>query len=309
MVPTLDDLVFRESAMAWLRVKLLTQQVFTREELAHFEFGGSEYRLISPYTGIWKPQKLNSALSISTAYVENESDRPYEDGIGADEMLRYKWRGDDPNHADNRGLREAMVTGVPLIWFLGVGYTTGTKTQVYEPVFPVWLILEEPEKKQFVVALDEAQRTLVVKGKVLVGEIERLYNQRVVKTRVHQPMFRTQVLHAYSRRCAVCRLPFEQLLEAAHIKADADGGAAHVSNGLALCKIHHGAFDAHILGIDPNYKVHISRVALDTTDGPTLQHSLKEMHGQTLGQLPTLDSQYPSRELLDERFEKFKKAS
>lgn len=305
----IDDFAFRESAFAWLRSRMLVQPVFTRDELAAFEFMGKQYRLTGPQTGIWKPKELYSAFSIVTSFVDRESDRPYHDGLGEDQMLRYKWRGTDPNTADNRWLRNAMISHVPLVWFLGVGYSPGTRTQVFQPVMPVWLVAEEIDQHQFVVALDEAQRNLVSSGHVQVGEIEKRYNERLVKTRVHQPLFRTQVLHAYERKCAVCRLPFEKLLEAAHIRGDADDGAAHITNGLALCMIHHGAFDAQILGISPDYKVHISESVLKTFDGPTLQYALKEMHGESLRQIPSHHTQHPSRDLLAERFEIFKKAS
>ncbi|MFA5774694.1 MAG: HNH endonuclease [Ilumatobacteraceae bacterium] len=305
----LDEITFRESVFAWLRTRMLVQPVFTRDDLSNFEYKGSKYRLVGTQTGIWKPRELDSALSILTAYVERESDRPYHDGLGADQMYRYKWRGTDPNIADNRWLRDAMIARVPLVWFIGVGYAPGTRTQVFQPVMPVWLISEEPSQQQFVVALDNAQRELIISGHVHVGEIERRYNERMVKVRVHQPLFRTQVLHAYERRCAVCRLPFEKLLDAAHIKGDAEGGDPHLTNGMSLCKIHHGAFDAHILGISPDYRVHISESVLNTFDGPTLQHALKEMNGESLRQLPVIYAQRPSKELLAERFEQFRKAS
>lgn len=260
-------------------------------------------------TGIWKPKALTSALSILTAFALRDEDRPYEDGIGADEMLRYKWRGTDPNIADNRWLRDAMIQKVPMIWFLGVGYKPGTQTQVFQPIFPVWLAAEEPLKHQFVVALDTAQRTLVHDGKIVFNEIERRYNERLVKTRVHQPMFRVQVLRAYQSRCAVCRLPFEQLLEAAHIKSDAEGGSARITNGISLCKIHHGAYDSSILGISPDYKIHIREDVLRAHDGPVLLHALNGMDNKPLGQIPVDTANLPSRELLAERFKKFKEAS
>ena len=265
-------------------------------------------RLVGTQTGIWKPRELSAALSILTGYYSREARRPYEDGLGADQLLRYKWRGTDPNLADNRCLREAMSAQLPLMWFLGVGYAPGTNTQVFQPIFPVWLIAEEPAEHQFVVALDESQRELVADGAVQVGEIERRYNHALVRQRLHQPLFRSRVLHAYSRRCAVCRLPFAELLDAAHIKTDAEGGQAAVSNGLALCKIHHGAFDTNILGITPDYIVRIRDSVLDTFDGPTLQHTLKEMHGRKLAQLPTRPTDKPSRSLLEERFERFRLA-
>ena len=71
------------------------------------------------------------------------------------------------------------------------------------------------------------------------------------------PRFRELVLIAYERRCAVCgfdlRLDDDLLgLEAAHIRWHSHGGPDHVTNGLALCTFHHGAFDRGALGLDEN---------------------------------------------------------
>ena len=53
-------------------------------------------------------------------------------------------------------------------------------------------------------------------------------------------------------------LRHHELLEAAHIVADSDPeGEPVVSNGLALCKLHHAAFDANILGVHPDYRVEV----------------------------------------------------
>lgn len=158
-------------------------------------------------------------------------------------------------------------------------------------------------------AVDESQQLIPANAEPNVIEITRRYNSRLVLTRHHQPLFRTAVLHAYERRCAVCRLPFVELLDAAHIRADSDDGAAKVSNGMALCKIHHGAFDANLIGISPDYVVHVKESVLDTFDGPTLQHSIKEMHGEHLRQLPRSKVEWPDRNLLAERFESFARAS
>ena len=71
------------------------------------------------------------------------------------------------------------------------------------------------------------------------------------------PRFRELVLIAYERRCAVCgfdlRLDDDLLgLEAAHIRWHSHGGPDLVTNGLALCTFHHGAFDRGALGLDDN---------------------------------------------------------
>lgn len=75
-------------------------------------------------------------------------------------------------------------------------------------------------------------------------------------TRKRDRTFRQEVLHAYECRCAVCgfdlRLEDELLgLEAAHIKWHSAGGPNKVTNGLALCSIHHKALDRGALGLAP----------------------------------------------------------
>ena len=74
---------------------------------------------------------------------------------------------------------------------------------------------------------------------------------------------------------------------------------------MSLCKIHHGAYDADIIGISPDYTIHVRDSVLATFDGPTLQHSIKEMNGETLRQIPKEAASKPDRELLAERYDKF----
>lgn len=305
-----EEMIFREAAFAWIRARQLHTPFFTRDDLSQFDFQGTQHRLIGPYTGIWRVKALSdSAVAISTAYVAHGGKRPYEDGEGPDGLQRYKWRGTDPNTADNVWLRRAMERGLPMLWLVGIGYVPGTKEQIFEPRFPVYLIGEEQNQHQFVVALEEGQKILPANEPPAVKEIIKRYNERIVKTRYHQPLFRARVIHAYEKRCAICRLPFTELLEAAHIRPDSQGGSTEISNGMSLCKIHHGAYDTNIIGISPDYTIHVRESVLATFDGPTLQHSIKEMNGQELKQLPQESASQPDRELLAERFESFKQAS
>lgn len=305
-----EDIAFRETIFAWLRAREIHKPFFTRDDLAEFEFGGSKRRLLGPFTGIWSIGKLSrGAIGISTAYVPEGSRRPYEDEVGSDGFLRYKWRGTDPMQADNQALRYAMENGLPVVWYVGIGFVPGTKTQLYKAEYPVYLIGEEAQNCQFVVAMEAEQQLLPANEPPEVQEIARRYNTRIAKVRYHQPVFRARVIHAYEERCAVCRLPFPELLDAAHIRPDAAGGSTKVSNGLSLCKIHHGAYDANIMGISPDYTIEIKESVLATFDGPTLQFSLKEMHGEKLRQVPTDKPNRPDPELLAERFDAFQKAS
>ena len=305
-----DEHVFRESAFAWIRTQQLHTPFFTRDDLSKFEFAGKQHRLIGPFTGIWKVTTLSdSAIAISTAYVPDGGKRPYEDDVGIDGLQRYKWRGTDPNHSDNRALRRALERNLPLLWLVGIGYVPGSTQQLFDARFPVYLIGEEPDQHQFIVALEEGQGVISLDEPPAVQEIVKRYNERIVKTRYHQPLFRARVIHAYHERCAICRLPFTELLEAAHIRPDSKGGSTKISNGMSLCKIHHGAYDSDIIGVSPDYVIHVKDSVLETFDGPTLQHSIKEMHGESLRQIPSENTNKPDRELLAERFEKFLKAS
>ena len=72
------------------------------------------------------------------------------------------------------------------------------------------------------------------------------------------------------------------MLDAAHIVMDADEqlGQPIVSNGLPLTKLHHAAFDAHLIGIDPDYRVHVYDRLLEIHDGPFLELGPKGIVGQ-----------------------------
>ena len=83
---------------------------------------------------------------------------------------------------------------------------------------------------------------------------------------------------AYDGRCALSGLPEQRLLDAAHIISDKDErlGQPIVPNGLPLSKIHHAAFDAYLIGIDRDYRLHVSDRLLDQNDGPMLE-ALKQL--------------------------------
>jgi putative restriction endonuclease len=99
---------------------------------------------------------------------------------------------------------------------------------------------------------------------------------------LHQTSFREAVLSAHGGRCAISHLPEPRLLDAAHIVMDADEqlGQPIVSNGLPLTKIHHAAFDDHLIGIDPDFHIHVSDRLLEIHDGPFLELGLKGSSGK-----------------------------
>jgi len=78
-----------------------------------------------------------------------------------------------------------------------------------------------------------------------------------------QTPFRKAVLDAYDHACALCgydvRLGQADLaLGAAHIRWRPSGGPDTVENGLALCAIHHRAFDRGALTLDTELRIEVS---------------------------------------------------
>ncbi|WP_062358198.1 HNH endonuclease [Herbidospora yilanensis] len=297
-----DDLDsrIRAAAMAWLRKRSTPENpVVSRAELLGFQFEGRTFPLVDNQLGIRKPQGLSAALSILTTYRPDNRNAPYEDAVGADGLLRYKFQG-KAGHYTNEGLRQAHLQGLPLMWFVGV------QTGLYLPFFPVWIIAVEETAGQVAVALDEAQRLMTVDG--TVSPLERRYAERVTRQRLHQPVFRQRVIQAYETSCAMCRLRHRSLLDAAHILPDRHSrGIAAVSNGLALCKIHHAAFDQNILGIRPDFVIEVRSDILEEIDGPMLKHGLQDMHDQPVS-LPRHKADRPHRDLIEERYELFRAA-
>lgn len=140
-------------------------------------------------------------------------------------------------------------------------------------------------------------------------DIRRRYATRIFRQRLHQREFRERVVLAYQNHCAVCRLRRQELLEAAHIMADADPmGLPSVKNGLALCRLHHAAFDSNLIGIRPDYVVDVRKDVLDETDGPMLLHGLQGFHGKSLW-VPPREASRPNPALLEKRYELFKVSS
>lgn len=271
------------------------------DQTERFECGGQAIAMRQARgRGINKPRQLGAALSITTAYRGPNAQAPYEDSMGVDGFPRYKYEGTDPLLATNRSLRDAMAARLPLAYFIGV------RKAVYRPVYPVYVVGEVESQHEFVLSF--ARNDVGVDLSQLTAP-EKVYAARLTRQRLHQPIFREQVLHAYQSRCAVCRLRHAELLDAAHIIGDSEqGGDPVVSNGMALCKIHHAAFDRNFLGVTPSHEVRINSQLLHEVDGPMLKHGLQEMHGTKIS-VPGSHAAKPDPDRLHMRYEQFLAAS
>lgn len=208
--------------------------------------------------------------------------------------------GTNPNAADNQWLREAFESHVPVIYFLGVAPGR------YQALMPTFVAGWDGGAltAKLVFGLPDQQEVATPQGAV-----ERRYALRLVKQRLHQTSFREAVIAAYSGRCAVSKLAEPVLLDAAHIISDRDEllGQPVVQNGMPLSKLHHAAFDRHLIGVDPDYRLHVAERLLSQKDGPMLE-ALKKLHGGRI-RLPRRLEDRPDRDRLAQRFELFRAAA
>jgi putative restriction endonuclease len=254
--------------------------------------------------GIFKPKVLAAPLSITTS-----TDGPYDDSVGGDGLLRYRYRGTDPHHRDNEGLRDAMASGLPLVYFQGI--VPGK----YLATWPVFIVADDPANLVVTVDVEAAGQLGLLtpaEGRPSLvredGAFLRSYAAVRAKVRLHQRSFRERVLEAYRRQCAFCSLRHEELLDAAHIIPDSDPlGEPVVSNGLALCALHHSAFDRQFIGLRPDYLIEVRRDILLEKDGPTLAHAIQGIHGQRI-LLPHAVEDRPDPAFLEQRYQEFRKA-
>lgn len=266
-----------------------------------FEYDGRRVPIVSQQ-GIFKPAVLDDMpLSLRTS-----AKGPYDDHFGDDDMLRYAYRGDDPQHFQNVWVRNAMRRQAPLI------YCHAVVPGRYLVVWPVYVVDDQPQNLTFSVAADVAKIPEHHRGAVYDQPAEEQYRRRYAtrefRQRLHQKGFRERVLQAYKEQCALCRLRHPELLEAAHIIPETDPDSQPiVPNGLSLCRLHHAAFDRMLIGIRPDYSVEVRREVLDEEDGPMLRHGLQGVHNQTIW-TPRSAELRPNQSFLEHRYEMFRKA-
>jgi putative restriction endonuclease len=263
-----------------------------------FDFEGERVTLLG-VRGIWKPQCLDLPISLRTS-----PQNPYGDVTGDDGLLHYRYYGTDIDHADNTGLRSCYRSGLPLIYFAGV------ERGWYSPLWPIILVNDDPGTLTFTGACDDPQAVRSPSSPNPADEVRRQYVTRLALVRLHQARFRQVVLRAYRTACTVCQLGHMELLDAAHIVPDRTevGGEPVVSNGLALCKIHHAAFDANILGIRPDCVAEIRSDVLAERDGPMLRYGIQEVHNMPIV-VPRSPADRPDHARLEIRYDQFRRAS
>jgi len=90
-------------------------------------------------------------------------------------------------------------------------------------------------------------------------------NKKIVKVtheaKLRNRAFRQAILEAYSYKCAVCGMKIyspntlQWEVEAAHIVPRSSNGKDDIFNGIALCRLHHWAFDVGWFTLEDNFTI------------------------------------------------------
>jgi len=251
--------------------------------------------------GIFKPKQMQRGpISIKTTMPKGDAVNIYNDQLTDEGFYQYSLEAGNPHGERNILLWQALEDKAPFIYFHALA------PAVYKILYPCFVSKILPEEGY----------AIVIIGKTMVhddydmefefaDEIESRYLVRETKMRLHQASFREAVLNAYKRRCAVTGLPVSQLLEAAHIIPDAlIGDKQSVSNGISLSRLHHKAYDANLIGIDPDYTVHVSKDLIIEDGGPLLKHGILGFEGRKIN-VPANKALRPNRDYLARRFETY----
>ena len=110
------DLAIRLAAFKWLGEQVAAHGDVPPRSLLQegFEFEGARIPLVSPQ-GIFKPRVMDFPLTITST-----PEGPYKYAFGPDGLLAYRYRGTDPDHPDNVGLRQILAKQRPLIYLHGI---------------------------------------------------------------------------------------------------------------------------------------------------------------------------------------------
>ena len=274
-----------------------------------FDFRGQRIHLATKARGIFKPKEMSTLLSIKTVVPKpgrlhwyDDQDQARQSLFQDSEYFEYSLMRGGLRAGGNRLLARAYEQQIQIIYFMGVAPSH------YEAILPTFIHALDPDREVCLVGPGDPNMLIDQKIDQKAPQVpdERRYYMRRTQQRAHQGIFRLAVLDAYGHRCAITGLPVKSLLDAAHIVPDGNEvlGQPIVPNGLPLTKIHHAAFDDDLLGIDPDYRIHIADRLLERDDGPMLE-VLKGSAGNRI-HLPGRTADYPDRDRLAIRFEQFK---
>lgn len=115
--------------------------------------------------------------------------------------------------------------------------------------------------------------------------------------KARDPAFRKNVLDAYGWKCAICGFDAHLSgkhfgVEAAHIHWHSHNGPDVVTNGIALCALHHKSFDLGAISIDSDYRLILSQ-------GLVGHESYFHAYHEKMIQMPNSRASQPAKKYLD----------
>lgn len=289
-----DQSLLRNDIFLWLDEQMRERggMEIHHTALKAYKYQGERMPLIDTSRGLRNPEKLSSTLSVRTTVKGHKKYEDFHDG----EWVTYSFPETDG--LELAKLRRAFDRQDPIIYFEPI------REGFYLPYFPVYISEFDTVARVIRFSIDTEVGVSAISDTVEdpMKSVPKSYTMTQTRRRVHQPLFRIRVLSAYSVRCAVCGIERAELLDAAHIIPDSyEHGVPEVSNGLALCKLHHAAYDRNLVGITGGYKIQLSkRVELSSPTGVMLAIPMERtIH------VPRSLTLKPRPELLDERYSEF----
>jgi putative restriction endonuclease len=290
-----DDLIRMLALKRVAELRDLWGDSVPESELAKGVLVNGEVVLLKGPQGIFKPRQLSDGpLTVMSTLASR-----YEDELldGAS-TLNYDYAPPSREY-DNDGLKRLMVSHTPVILLKQVKPKPGPE---YLVVAPMYVDGFDDKRRRF--ALSTREESFVRPssgGELVLREIRRAYGETTVRTRLHQAYFRRDVLTVYRGRCSVCELRTRPLLQGAHIVPDAAAeGLATVQNGLALCSLHHAAYDRDIMRISPDYEVRVEEEWIAAGDR-FARNALAAFDKRQIV-LPRNTAHHPNRDFLARRF-------
>ncbi|MGH8499996.1 MAG: HNH endonuclease, partial [Methylococcales bacterium] len=113
--------------------------------------------------------------------------------------------------------------------------------------------------------------------------------------------FSSRVLTAYGHQCAMCGVQL-RLIDGAHILPVSEASSTdETSNGVALCALHHRAYDNGFITFDGDYKVHLSEKRADELRQSSRDGKLKEFRSslRAVMHLPPTQNDRPNPKYID----------
>jgi hypothetical protein len=242
--------------------------------------------------GIYKPEKLNYALSIRQTLNSPYSDQEpiyQEDGSWCYQYAQEEDKlGDSAALFTNLGLERCMDDGVPVAVLkqlskkpeitryqvLGLakvvswenGVFTLQSTTLSDPTIKLGLTVDEP------------MSSFTPDG----AEDNRRRDLREIALRQGQPAFRSGLLTAYEGQCALTGCTVVEVLEAAHITPYLGPDTNHITNGLLLRSDLHTLWDRGLIYLSDDFTLQINPRLAASEYAPLVGKQIRKATHQAL---------------------------